>query len=175
MCLLVHMQFILLMTEAILVFSPWSSPVLQAERSTKFLWHWILQACSAVTTYTGLAIITCNKYLNGSPHYTTWHGVAGIFMCGMMAIAISGGIVQAYPEILPFKIRLATLRRIHALSEMLIYFGGLTTVTLGLYSAWFVVNVPELAWKACACAPIVLGCAIFVQVIRNRFLVLFKH
>lgn len=96
-------------------------------------------------------------------------------MCGMMAIAISGGVVQAYPEILPVKIRLVTLRKIHALAEMLIYFGGLATVTLGLYSAWFVANVPEVVWKASVCAPLILGCTIFVQVVRNRFLGMFKN
>ncbi len=93
----------------------------------------------------------------------------------MMAIAISGGIVQVYPEILPFKMRLVTLRRIHAFSEMLIYFGGLSTVTLGLYSSWFVANVPELVWKACVCAPVILGVTVFVQVVKTRFLPMFKR
>ena len=107
--------------------------------------------------------------LNGSPHYTSWHGTLGVTMCGINAIQISGGIVEMYPDILPFKLRLVTLKRLHVLFGMLTYFGGLTTVALGLYSAWFVANVDDIVWKACFCCPVVLGACVVIQVARNHF------
>ena len=151
------------------MFSPWSSPIFTSVRPDKVRWHWVLQACVAVATYTGLAVITCNKVLNGSPHYTSWHGTLGVTMCGIIAIQISGGIVEMYPDILPFKLRLVTLKRLHAFFGMLTYFGGLTTVALGLYSAWFVANVNDIVWKACFCCPVVLGACVLIQVARNHF------
>ena len=85
-----HTQFILLMSEAILAYSPWSSPI--QTRSARVQWHWVLQACTVVATFTGLTIITTNKYLHGSPHYTSWHGMAGILMCGQVLIQVYNSI-----------------------------------------------------------------------------------
>lgn len=78
-----------------------------------------------------------------------------------------GGIVEMYPEILPFKIRLVTLKRLHAFFGMMTYFGGLTTLTLGLFSSWFVANAHPILWKACFACPILLGCSVLIQLFRN--------
>ena len=75
-----------------------------------------------------------------------------------------------YPDLLPFKVRLVTLKRLHAFFGMITYFGGLATVELGLYTSWFVANVHEVAWKACVCCPVVLGIVVLVQVGRNHFM-----
>lgn len=163
------LQFMLLMSEGILMFSPWSSLAFNGKWADKTLWHWVLQACAVTAAYTGLAIITCNKYLNGSPHYTSWHGSIGIFQCGVIAIQISGGILEQFPDILPFKVRLVYLKRLHAFFGVLTYFGGLTTLVLGLYSSWFVANVDGLLWKACCGCPVVLAVVVLIQVARSRF------
>ena len=159
------------MSEAILLFSPWSSPVLQSDisaRSIKVQWHWILQASALISSFTGIVIITANKIINGYNHYTSYHGILGIFLSGLVFIQTSGGILEMYPEILPFKIRLVTLKRMHAIFGMLTYFGGLTTLTLGLFSSWFVANAYPLEWKVCFVCPILLGCNVLVQVVKNH-------
>lgn len=165
----IHPQFVLLTSEAILMYSPMSSLAISSDRADKTRWHWVLQACAVVSAYTGLAVITCNKYLNRYPHYTSWHGSIGIFQCGMIALQVSGGILEQFPDILPFKVRLVLLKRMHAFFGMLTFFGGLTTVTLGLYSSWFVANVHNLLWKACFSCPTVLAVTVLVQVARSQF------
>lgn len=163
------LQFMLLMSEAILMFSPWSSLAFNGKWADKKLWHWVLQACAVTAAYTGLAIITCNKYLNGSPHYTSWHGSIGIFQCGVIAIQISGGILEQFPDILPFKVRLVYIKRLHAFFGVLTYFGGLTTIVLGLYSSWFVAHVDSPLWQACCGCPVVLAVVVLIQVARSQF------
>ena len=106
--------------------------------------------------------------LNSSKHYTSYHGIIGIFLSGFIFLQTSGGIVELYPEILPFKIRLVTLKRLHALFGMLTYFGGMATLTLGMFSSWFVANTDPLVWRACVACPALLGFAVLVQVFRNH-------
>lgn len=156
------------MSEAILFFSPWSSPITQmGARSIKVRWHWILQACGVLSSFTGLVIITTNKILNSASHYTSYHGIFGIFLSGFVFLQTSGGIALMYPEILPFKLRPITLKRMHAFSGTLTYFGGLATLTLGLFSSWFVANADPILWKVCLACLVLLGCAVLLQVFRN--------
>ena len=75
--------------------------------------------------------------------------------------------MELYPEILPFKIRLVTLKRLHAFFGTVTYFGGLTTLTLGLFSSWFVANADPILWRVCFACPIFLGCFVLLQVFRN--------
>lgn len=152
------------------MFSPWSSPMLRGgERATKVRWHWVLQGSAVVSMFTGFAIITANKMINGYPHYTSWHGLGGLIICGIVTMQTSGGILELYPEILPFKVRLVVLKRLHAFFGMVTYFGGLSVLTLGLYTSWFVANVDQLVWKASFLSPILLGLTVLVQVVRNHF------
>ncbi len=162
-------QYAVLMSEAILFYSPWSSPITQlSARSSKVRWHWILQACSLVSSFTGLVIITANKMINSYSHYSSYHGTIGIFLSGFVFVQTSGGIVEMYPEILPFKVRLVVLKRLHALFGVLTYFCALTTLTLGLFSSWFVANADPIMWKVCLACPTLLGCFVMVQVFRNQ-------
>ncbi len=157
------------MSEAILFFSPWSSPVIQVSaHSVRVQWHWILQGCAVVSSLTGVIVITANKMINSYPHYTSYHGTIGILLSGFVFLQTSGGIIKMWPEILPFKVRHVTLKRMHAIFGMLTYFGGLSTLTLGLFSTWFVANADPIMWKVCFSCPIILGCAVLVQVVKNH-------
>lgn len=156
------------MSEAILLFSPWSSPINRlGARSSKVRWHWSLQACAVVSSLTGIVIITSNKIINSYSHYTSYHSIFGIFLSSYVFIQTSGGIALMYPEILPFKVRLVALKRLHAFSGTVTYFGGLTTLTLGLFSSWFVANTDPVLWKVCFACPILLAGSVLLQVIRN--------
>ena len=108
--------------------------------------------------------------INGTRHYASWHGLSGLILCGVVALQISGGIVEQYPDILPFKVRLVILKRLHAFFGMVTYFGSLSVLTLGLYSSWFVANVDQfIVWKVCFASPMLLGLTVLVQVVRNHF------
>lgn len=162
------LQYAVLMSEAILFFSPWSSPIVRpGARSVKVRWHWVLQACALISSFTGIIIITANKIINSYSHYTSYHGIVGIFLSGLVFLQTSGGILEMYPEILPFKVRLINLKRLHAFFGMLTYFVGMTTLTLGLFSGWFVANVDPVLWRVCVACPALLAGSVLVQVVRN--------
>lgn len=151
------------------MFSPWSSPIMQVGgRSLKVQWHWILHGCALVCSFTGIVIITANKMINGYKHYQSYHSVFGIFLSGFVFIQTSGGILVKYPDILPFKVRLVTLKKLHAVCGVLTYFGGLTTLSLGLFSSWFVANADPYLWKVCIACPSLLGMAALIQFARNH-------
>lgn len=159
------------------MFSPWSSPVASSGgRPSRVRWHWVLQACAAGSAYTGLAVITVNKYLNGYPHYTSWHGTAGVLLCGVVALQIAGGIAVQDPDLLPFKLRPVLLKRLHAVSGTATYLGGLTTVFLALHSSWFVANVPgSTVWAASVAVLAVQAAYVLVQIARNHVAPMFKR
>ena len=157
------------MSEGVLLFSVWSSPI-QRSRAGKVQWHWMLQACTLLCGYTGLAVITANKMQAGKQHYTTWHGVVGISVSGSIAVQAAGGIAVLWPNILPFKLRPVTLKKLHALCGVTNYSGALLALVLGLYSTWFVASVANsLVWVVCLCSLLLLAAAIPLQVINNHF------
>ena len=156
------------MSEAVLLFSPWFSIIPGLAHKPTVLWHWVLQGCALACAYTGLAVITYNKYTNNYAHYTSWHGTVGIIVCCLLAFQVSGGIILFYPDILPFSISRAILKRMHALSGTLVYSGAMTTVVLGLYSAWFSGSVQHwLVWRACVACPSLLFFLVLLQFGRN--------
>ena len=159
------------MSEALLLFSSYSSPAHGSPRSGKVRWHWLLQACALASAYTGLAVISTNKMLNSKQHYTTWHGTMGISVCAVVAIQAAGGISLMWPDILPFQLRRVTHKRLHAVCGAAVYCGALCTMGLGLYSAWFVASVANTAvWGACMGSLAVLAVTTVVQVTGNHFM-----
>lgn len=164
------MQFVLLMSEAVLLFSSWSSPLQSSVRPTKVQWHWMLQACTLLCAYTGLAVITVNKMKAGKQHYTSWHGIIGISVTGSIAVQAAGGIAVMWPNILPFKLRLVTMKKLHAICGVINYIGALLALILGLYSTWFVASAANsLVWMTCLFSLIMLALTIPLQVIINHF------
>ena len=166
----------ILMAEALLVFSPWFSPMMRSPRSEKTRWHWVLQACAMCCAYTGLTIISYNKYINKALHYSTWHGFTGIIVCCLLAIQASGGVLAMYPEVLPFKVKRAFIKLMHAFSGTFFTFAGaMLTVGLALYSSWFTANIQNhVVWCLCLSCPIIVVCAVSAQFIRNYVLLLFR-
>ena len=164
------LQFVLLASEAILLFSVWSSPAQQSVRSDRVQWHWILQACSLLCVYTGLAVITVNKVQGGKQHYTSWHGLMGISVSGSIAVQAAGGIAVMWPSILPFQLRPVTMKRLHAVFGVANYLGAMLTLLLGLYSTWFVATAANsLVWMTCVFSLVVLVLALPLQVVYNHF------
>ena len=121
----------------------------------------------AVSAVTGFIIITANKMINGYPHYTSWHGTLGMYLLAALTFQLSGGILHMYPEILPFKVRLVTMKRMHALFGTVMFCGAIGVVILGTYSSWFVANVEEGVWQFCIGCLVVTELYVLVQVLRN--------
>ena len=159
----------LLMAEAVLVFSPWFSPLLNSPRNDKTRWHWMIQTGAMCCAYTGLAIISYNKYRRGAVHYSSWHGLTGIVVCCLLAVQASGGILTMYPDILPFKMKRVLLKLMHASSATFITFSGaMAAITLALYSTWFSSNVTnQVVWSLCLASPIFMELIVLLQFIRN--------
>ena len=166
----------ILMAESILIFSPWFSPMMNSPRNDKTRWHWVMQACGMCCAYTGLAIISYNKYINKALHYTTWHGFAGIIVCCLLAVQASNGIVAMYPEVMPIKMKRAIIKRMHAFSGTSVTFtGAMLTIGLALYSSWFTANIKNhVVWCMSLACPIIIVCAVTAQFIRNYVLLLFR-
>ncbi|KAG5835914.1 hypothetical protein ANANG_G00249050 [Anguilla anguilla] len=83
---LMTLAFSFFMTEALLLFSPHSSPIQKFSHKSKARYHWILQCLCVACAGLGLAAISYNKHLNGKPHFSTWHGLVGLLAaCGVVA------------------------------------------------------------------------------------------
>ena len=149
------------------MFSAWSSPIPGSVRASKVQWHWVLQACCLFCAYTALAVITTNKVQAGKQHYTTWHGMAGITVCGSIALQIAGGVAVMWPALLPFKFRLVVLKRLHAVCGVVNYCGALLALFLGLYSTWFTATAAPFVWTMCLASLLLLALVLPLQVVYN--------
>lgn len=164
-----------LMVEAILLFSPWFSLSKATPRNDKIFYHGFLHGCALVCAYTGLAAITYNKYRNQSSHYTSWHGFLGIIVCCAIAVQASGGIIELYPSLLPFTIRKVILKRLHAISGTIVFGGAMIVIVLSMYTTWFSANVPNIVvWGFCCSCPVIIVVAVIIQFIRNHLLLMVK-
>lgn len=121
----------------------------------------------AVSATTGFIVITANKMLNGATHYTSWHGVLGVWVLATMPFQSAGGLLNMFPEIMPFKMRRVTVKRLHAFSGALMFTIGIGVVSLGLYSSWCVANMDGNLWLFCAFCLGVTELYVIVQVLRN--------
>ena len=158
------------MSEAIYLFSGWSSPTPRASRAIKTYWHWVLQLICTIVAFTGLATIVVNKMLAQKQHFTTWHGTIGIVACTSLVLQLSGGILHLYPDVMKkyIPLRLVTMKRIHAFFGTVTYGLGMGVVLLATRSTWFLNNIyDELAMMCCAACPIVLFSVQLYQFGRN--------
>ena len=157
-----------LMTEAIVIFSPYASQLPSASRQTKSKVHWIIQVCSGVALVLGLSAIVYNKYLNGSPHFTTWHSWIGLTACILAAVQLSCGAFQFYPNLVPF-LTLKQLKILHGVSGALAYSTGCFAVLFAFFSYWFVSkDYPTVVWYMFAISPMLLLKVISKQVYYSQ-------
>eukprot|EP00731_Ephydatia_muelleri_P021294 Em0013g1021a len=123
-----------------------------------------------VCIYTGLVIISVVKVTR--PGKTSLQHVARPDRPGgggLLALEASGGLLQLYPDILPFKLRPITVKRLHAFSGLVTYTTLMAATVMGLYSSWFLANTThDLLWKACVAAPPIVLVAVVIQVAKNH-------
>lgn len=151
------------MTEAILLFSPHSSPVGKLKHQVKSRLHWILQFSCMSCALVGLGTIFYNKHANGKPHFSTWHGLLGLVtMCAVVLQSV-GALPLLYHR-LAKGWSLAKLKRYHAAAGLVSYLLGSASLLLGVCSAWFTSSVGGNAWYVAALCPALSALTIMSQV-----------
>ena len=76
--------------------------------------------------------------------------------------------MEMYPSLLPFPVKKAILKRLHAFSGSLMFAGAMAAVVLGMFSNWFTANVGYgVVRGACSICPAVILLAVLAQFIRN--------
>ena len=155
------------MLEAIWIFSKSSSLVPNAPRATKVKYHWILQVLAAVCAVGGFLAIFINKNRRDKAHFLSWHGCLGgiaVFMTCFQACMGTGLLYPTLPII--NKLKLAMLKKLHALSGALIFVLSCLVIFLAFYSNWFVKNVKlySAAWGFCAVCPVFFAATVNNQV-----------
>ncbi|KAM9327283.1 transmembrane reductase CYB561D2 [Gastrophryne carolinensis] len=165
---LMTLAFSFFMTEAILVFSPDSSPLRSLSRKARVRAHWILQLLALLCALLGVGIIYANKVLHGKPHFATWHGLVGLLTILWAVVQNLGGVTLLYPKLVQ-RWTLGTRKLYHATSGLLNYLLGCTSLLLGMCSLWFTASVSGLAWYLCTLSPILTSLVVMSQV-SNAYL-----
>ncbi|XP_067254898.1 cytochrome b561 domain-containing protein 2 [Chanodichthys erythropterus] len=160
---LMTLGFSFLMTEAVLLFNPYSSPVRKLKHKTKGRLHWILQCLSLCCATAGLCAIVYNKNLNDKPHFTSWHGLVGVITVAAVGLQSLGGLPLLYPKVAKGW-SLAKLKRYHATSGLLTYLLGSFSLFLGLCSSWFSTGVSGSVWYLAVLCPVLCALVIMSQV-----------
>lgn len=160
---LMTLGFSFLMTEAVLLFNPYSSPVRKLKHKTKGRLHWVLQCLCACCATVGLCAIVYNKNLNDKPHFTSWHGLIGVITVAVVGLQSLGGLPLLYPK-LAKGWSLAKLKRYHATSGLLTYLLGSVSLFLGLCSLWFSSSVSGYVWYLSVLCPVLCALVVMSQV-----------
>lgn len=158
----------LLMTEALLAFSPEASPLRGLSRKAKARAHWVLQALAVLCAALGLGLVAYNKHLHGTGHLRTWHGRIGLLTVLYFAVQSLGGLPLLYPKLAgswpPGKLRLY-----HATAGLVGYLLGCASLTLGMCSLWFTTAARGAAWYLAVLCPVLTSLVVMNQV-SNAYL-----
>lgn len=151
------------MTEAILLFSPHSSPAGKLKHQVRSRLHWILQCSCVCCALLGLGSIFYNKHLNAKAHFSTWHGLVGMVTVCVVVLQSVAALPLIYHK-LAKGWSLAKLKRYHAAAGLVTYLLGSASLLLGACSAWFTSSVGGNAWYLAALCPAVSALTIMSQV-----------
>ncbi|OWF55449.1 cytochrome b561 domain-containing protein 2-like [Mizuhopecten yessoensis] len=169
---LMTVAFVLLMFEAILVFSGQSSMILSQTRAYKAEVHAWVMGVAAICASCGFAAIYINKDMNHKNHFTSWHGFMGVLTLSYVLLQMIGGILLKYSGILRWlniQIRLVDLKLYHATSGLVLFTAISATLILAFWSDWFISQTNVYTWYACFMA---LSCMsmIVMQQITTTYL-----
>ena len=156
--------YVLLVLQAVMVFSRESSLFPNAGRSEKQTLHAILNGFGFVSILFGAAAVYLNKEVNSRKHFTTWHGRFGLATVIFTVGAMVGGIVNKNSQSFKGLIRPAKIRIYHATAGMLVFVLAMTTVVLATYSNWFKNRVGGWAARIAMWIPLVLAIVVMRQV-----------
>jgi len=163
------MAFVLLMLQAIMIFSPESSLTPTSPRPDKVQLHWILHAFGMASAVFGFLSVYFNKEIAGRKHFTTWHSKFGLAALVGALIAILGGILAKYNHKFKSYIKPINMKLYHATIGMIIFLLAMIAVSLATYSNYFHNRMKNTPWvgRLCLWAPIILAVCVARQVTQS--------
>lgn len=129
-------QFILLMTEAVVAFTSKSGISKNLKYKDRLTLHWMLQLAAATLIGVAFYSIYTHKNNNNYEHFKTNHASMGLTTIFTVGGTISGGIAAKY-SLFKSSIKPAALKAIHSVFGVLAYVLGIYTFCLGIDSVWF--------------------------------------
>lgn len=132
-----YLQFILLMTEAIISFSSHSFVANNLKYNERLTLHWMLQLGAAALIGLAFFSVYSHKNKNNYDHFASRHASLGLTTCLMMAGTTSGGIAARYSSAFRKSIKPALLKIIHSTFGVITYTMAIFTLCFGLDSEWF--------------------------------------
>jgi len=164
---LMTIAFCLLMSQAIVIFSPESSLLQNSSRADKVQLHWILNMFSILAAAGGFGSIYLNKEIAGKKHFTTWHGKFGLATCVGVILAALGGLAAKYSGNLRNYVRPINIKLYHATGALVVFSMAMTTICLACYSNWFRKRVDGYLWRCAFWSPIILVVCVARQVTQS--------
>ncbi|XP_069141907.1 transmembrane reductase CYB561D2-like [Argopecten irradians] len=164
---LMTIAFVLLMFEAIVVFSRESSLFQSRTHATKSEIHAWVMGVAATCASCGFASIYINKDLNQRSHFTTWHGFIGVLTLSYVLLQMTGGVLLKYSGILQslnIHIRRVDMKLYHATSGLVLFTAISVTLILAFWSDWFVSHTNVYTWYACFMALTCISMIVMQQI-----------
>lgn len=112
----------------------WTSKLNFKQRVTL---HWVLQASALVSTTIGFFVIVVNKFKADKDHFQTTHAIFGLSTYLLTIIVASGGVWTKYSFQLRKYFKPVYAKISHALMGIIVFCLGVVTVSLAVYSEWF--------------------------------------
>lgn len=161
--------FMLLLLQAIVLFSPESSLFPTTPKPDKVQLHWILHAFGTFSACFGFATVFLNKEVNNRKHFVSWHAKFGLATVLGVLAAIIGGVCARYSTSTFMRkwIRPINTKLYHATAGMLVFMCAMATVALACYSNWFKNRVEGWVWRVCFWSPLVLALCVARQVTQS--------
>jgi len=147
--------FLLLMTEAIMVFSNDRAFTQKLDNKNRLDFHGLLQVTAGIFIGLGFLAIYYTKVQFDRPHYETTHGNIGYMACICSLGASTGGLLARYGGKLKLPVNL--IKIVHATFGTLSYSLALSALCLGLNSPWFQQQVSETTIYGSLAVVVVIG------------------
>lgn len=131
------LQFLLLMTEAILTFSSNSYLARNMKHVERMTVHGALQfAAIACFTIAFVSVYNHKIHIN-RVHFETWHAILGLTTCILVLGTAVGGILARYSFIISRIVRPVYMKIIHSSFGVVTYLLAMTVICLGFDTKWF--------------------------------------
>lgn len=160
-------QYLLCLTEGILLFSPEGTPFCFKARKGKVRLHWFIQALVILAAATGVGFMVASKNVSERPHLATWHSLLGVGTLAATVLQAACGICLLFPKLL--KLSPPRLKLYHATCGLVVYLLATVTVVSAMFSDWFQATVKGVVWYAFLLLPLFPALVIMNQ-ITNAYL-----
>lgn len=131
------LQFILLMTEAIVAFSSNTFLSRNLKYNDRLDLHGLLQFTAGILIGVAFWSVYSHKNNNNYSHFVSSHASWGLTVCLMIVGTTVGGVAAKYNAVLRKIIKPAYLKIVHSLFGVTTYVLAVYTLCLGINTDWF--------------------------------------